>query len=112
MPALERMWESLKDRDFVMLAVAINETEPAISRFFLSLSPSPSFTVLLDQHMDTASLWPLKGLPASFVLDKRGRVVYVAHGALNWNSPKILKRLNRLIKEGAEQPNVQEAGKS
>ncbi len=99
MPSLQRAWDRLKDEDFEMLAVAVNENERAISSFLLSLSPRPTFTVLLDEHMDSSRLWPLKALPATFVLDKQGRVVYIMHGAMEWDSPDIINRIQKLVKE-------------
>ena len=99
MPALQRAWDRLKDDDFAMLAVAVNENERSIANFLLTLSPPPTFTVLFDEHMDTSRLWPLKALPATFVVDKKGRVAYIMHGALDWDSPRIINRIKQLVKE-------------
>ncbi len=99
MPALQRAWDRLKGDDFVMLAVAVNENEHSIANFLLTLSPPPTFTVLFDEHMDTSHLWPLKALPATFIVDKQGRVAYIMHGALEWDSPQIINRIKKLVEE-------------
>ncbi len=99
MPSLQRAWQKLQGEDFIVLAIAVNENPHAISKFMLAMSPSPTFTVLLDEHMDAARFWPLKGLPASFLLDRRGRVTYIMHGALEWDSPEVLDRIRSLVEE-------------
>ncbi len=99
MPSLQRAWEKLKGDDFAVLAIAVNEDPYAITKFMMTTSPSLTFTVLLDQHMDASRYWPLKGLPASFILDRRGRVMYVMHGALEWDNPEIVNRIRSLVEE-------------
>ncbi len=104
MPSLQRLWERLADEDFVLLAVAVNEKPPAIRKFLRSMKPSLRFTVLLDSEMDVARYWPLKGLPATFIMDKHSRVAYITHGALNWDTTEVITQLRQLIAEPLTPP--------
>jgi len=99
LPTLQRAWERLKGKDFVVLAITVDENEQAIDKFFLTLSHAVTFPVLTDAHMDAAQFWPLRGLPATFLVDKTGHVSHVVHGALDWSSPELIRLLERLLQE-------------
>ncbi len=97
MPSLQRLWDRLKHTDFVVLAIAAGENKRDVAGFYFSLPARLTFALLPDPDLDATQYWPVRGLPASFVIDARGRVTYVAHGARRWDSPHILALLRTLI---------------
>ena len=95
MPALERAWRRLKPHGVVLLAVATRDDPQMLARF---LEQTPvTFPVLLDESGAAAQAWPFSGIPATFVIDDRGRVVYRALGARDWDSEAILRRIRDLL---------------
>lgn len=99
LPTLQHAWERLRGRDFVVLAIAVDENKKAIDKFFLTLSHAVTFPVLIDSRMDAAQFWPLKGLPSTFLIDKTGHVSHIVHGALDWSSPEVIRLLEQLLQE-------------
>lgn len=93
MPSMEKLYQAYKD-DVVFLFVS-NEKQEVISKFkkknsyeFLvhaSLSPGPK-------------LFKTSSIPRTFVLDKQGHIVIDKSGAADWNSAKVRKLLDDLIK--------------
>ncbi len=101
MPSLQRAWERLKSNDFLMFGVSVSEDKYTVAQFFYTMTTPPTFPVLLDKEMQATRFWPIRGLPATFIVDKQGRVAYIMHGALEWDSPDVIRRIETLLKEPA-----------
>jgi peroxiredoxin len=63
------------------------------------LDPQPTFPILFDSKSEASKQWDVKGLPASFIVDKRGRVVYRAMGGREFDHPEIEQIIRDLLKE-------------
>ncbi|MCW8891495.1 MAG: TlpA family protein disulfide reductase, partial [Sedimenticola sp.] len=55
-----------------------------------------TFPVLYDLDGQVAQAWPFSGIPATFVLDASGRIVYRALGLREWDSEPILSKVRAL----------------
>lgn len=91
MPLLERAWRRLRPYGVVLLAVATQD-DPGMLDRFLSRSPV-TFPVLLDESGKTAQAWPFSGIPATFIIDPSGRVVYRALGVREWEADPVVERI-------------------
>ncbi|MCW8907406.1 MAG: TlpA family protein disulfide reductase [Sedimenticola sp.] len=91
MPALERAWQRLQPHGVQLLAVATQDDPQMLARF-LERNPV-TFPVLLDESGEAAQAWPFSGIPATFVIDGEGRVVYRALGEREWDSEPVLGRI-------------------
>jgi peroxiredoxin len=60
--------------DFEFLAISIDDTREA-AEAAVKKAKLP-FPVLLDLHQQTASAYDVDSIPALFIIDKSGRVVY------------------------------------
>jgi peroxiredoxin len=85
MPALERLYARTKLSGVEMLAISV-DAEPASITPFLG-EQQFTFTVGLDPKMSVANAYGVRGLPASFIVDRQGRVAAVALGPRAWDSP-------------------------
>ncbi len=63
-----------------VVAVNLGELPEAVRAFTQPLSLS--FAVLLDQNLEVASRYQVRGLPTAFLLDDSGRVRRVYHGTV------------------------------
>ncbi|MBM2850118.1 MAG: cytochrome biosis protein [Anaerolineales bacterium] len=70
MPAIERRYEALKDKGFVVLAVDDDEAITDVSAFTHELDLT--FPVLLDPGAAINDLYRVRGLPTTFILDREG----------------------------------------
>lgn len=94
MPSMERAWQAVKSQDVVMLAVNVGEDADTVYTF---LADYPvSFPLLLDEDAVVVGKFPIRGLPTSYVIDPRGRLVYQAIGGREWDDPEILDKIRAL----------------
>jgi peroxiredoxin len=96
MPSMERLWQRLKDRGFVLLAVSEDEQGAAAVRPFVQ-EMQLTFPVLLDPTGDVGSRYGVWGYPESFLIDREGRVVERVIGPRDWASPAQIAAIERLL---------------
>ena len=83
----------------MVLAVDQWESYDVVFSFTGQLEPQPTFPILLDPKSSATRAWKVKGLPTSFIVDKRGRVAYRAVGGREFDHPEIEKIIRALIAE-------------
>jgi peroxiredoxin len=94
LPSMNRAWSRVKQQGIVMLAINVGEDEDTIFPFMADYPID--FPVLLDMDGETIKRWPVKGLPTTFVIDPRGRIVYQAVGGREWDDKKLLDKVREL----------------
>ncbi len=99
MPTIQKLWEETHDSGLDVLAVNVGEPVEAIEAFLQDFEPTLDFPILLDLQGEAFQAWEMRGLPKTFVIDRRGRVIYEAEGGRDMNSAHIRERLQRLIDE-------------
>jgi len=95
MPSMEKLHGRLKDKDFVMLAINMQESDTQVKAFFEKLKLS--FAALLDSNGEVAAGFAVNALPTTFVLDKEGRIVGTAIGPREWDSRASIALFEYLI---------------
>lgn len=99
MPSMERIYEHLHSKKFVVLAVNQMETPDDVFVYTSQLSVAPTFSILFDKNSDVAKAYRVNGLPTSYLIDKKGNIRYRAIGGREFDSPKVEKQINGLINE-------------
>jgi len=99
MPSMQVLWDSLKGPGFELVAVNVGEDEDLVFAFRHELGTTLTFPVVMDKSGTSTRKYPVVGLPTSYVLDKKGRIVYVAEGGRDWTSPAIVNAIKALIAE-------------
>jgi len=97
MPSLERLYQNLRDKNFIVLAVNQWEDQDHVFAFMGQLDVFPTFPVLFDPDSRVSEAFGVKGLPTSYVLDKQGRVIYRAQGGREFDNPEIEHRIRELL---------------
>lgn len=95
MPAMERLYQELKDDGFTILAVNFAETAEQVAPFVKE--HRLTFPVLLDQEGRVSRLYRAFSLPTTYLLDRHGTLVGRAVGAREWDSADA-KRLIRALR--------------
>lgn len=99
MPSMERLYKQLKDRDFTMLAVDMQESEKQVRAFISEFSLS--FPALLDLNGDISSLYGIVGLPTTYIIDREGKIIGKAVGPRDWSSQESKQLFQSLLKKSA-----------
>lgn len=82
---MERLYRRFKARGFTILALSIDAGDPeAVEAFTKRLGLT--FPIGLDARLEVANLYAVRGLPASFLIDRSGRIAAVALGPRDWDS--------------------------
>jgi len=98
-PSMEHLRVKFNKQPLVILAVNEGEKPEVIESFISQLDVVPGFPILLDLEGDAMAFWTVRGLPTTFILDKRGRIAYRAIGGREFDHPDIINKLTLLVHE-------------
>jgi len=84
MPALERLFQRTRKDGLVMLAVSVDADSKVVMPFLTE--HRFTFAVGLDPQMRLADAYGVRALPASFIIDREGRLAALALGPRQWDS--------------------------
>ena len=97
-PSMERLNEVLSSKDFVMIAVNVDENIKDLEAF---VKETPhNFIVLSDADAKIQNLYQVFKFPETFVIDRQGRIVEHIVGARDWSSTAALKFFNGQLAGG------------
>ncbi len=97
-PSLERLQQALGGRDFTVLAIAVADNEAAVGRFLEGRRPA--FDVLLDDDRRTAGDYRAAGVPVTYLLDRKGRLLAGKTGPRHWDGPEMQRLIRETVRTG------------
>ena len=86
MPSMEKLHQRFKDKDFVMVAINLQESAARVKQFFKE--HKLTFITLLDITGDVGAGLGIRSIPTTFILDKNGRIIGKALGPREWEGKK------------------------
>jgi hypothetical protein len=89
----QSLFEDLKDRNFVVVAVAMDEPEAA--RPWIDVA-KPTYPCLIDRNHHVADLYNMVNVPQAAWIDEEGRIVRPPENA---GSSDAFRRMNRVTKQ-------------
>ncbi len=96
MPAIQRMWNQLRDDGLKIALVNTAEDEDTVFSFLAA--HAPTIRPLMDRDGQQTEGWEPRGLPATYLVDAQGQVQYQAIGGRPWDESAYLDFLRDLIK--------------
>ncbi len=97
MPSMERLYRRYRARGFTIVAISIDAGEPDKVRAFVKRLEL-TFPIGLDPNLTVANDYAVRGLPASFLIDRQGQVVALALGARDWDSEPARALIEALLR--------------
>ena len=88
MPSMEKLHQRFKDKDFVMVAINLQESAARVKQFYQEYKLT--FTTLLDITGDVGAALSIRSIPATYILDRNGRIIGKALGPREWESKKSI----------------------
>ncbi len=94
MPSLQALYSDYSDK--VEFLFVTNETVEVIQGF--KNKKNYTFPVYIRRSNSPKELIT-KSIPRTFIINKQGEIVVDESGAVNWNSAKVRRQLDQLLKE-------------
>ena len=99
-PSLLALRDEFADQPFEILAVNWGERDDAIAGFIDSLGRAVNFPILVDRSVLTvAEDWPVRALPTTIIVDKRGNLAFRITGDRDWNSARSQALIRSFLDE-------------
>lgn len=96
MPALENLWQKVKDKNIVILGVNVGEDADTIFEF--TGTYPVSFPLPMDIDGKVIEQYPIRGLPTTYVINPAGMVTHRAVGSRQWDEDWLIAELEKLLK--------------
>ncbi len=97
-PSLERLYQTMKDKGFEIVAVNAEKT-PGSRVASFAQQYRMSFPILLNPKRDVGSKYWIRAIPTSFLLDKNGVIRWKIVGGREWTDSYVVSRIEQLLEE-------------
>lgn len=95
MPAMERLYQEFKDKNFVILAVSVRDRKQNAVGFVKELRLT--YPVALDTEGQVGLLYGAWGLPTTYLIGPKGEGLARAWGPAEWYGPAARKLIKELV---------------
>lgn len=97
MPAMEKLYQEYKDKNFVVLAVNVKDRRPEALNFVKELKLT--YPVAFDPEGQVAALYGAWGLPTTYLIGPKGEGLARGWGPAEWYSPAARRMFKELLEE-------------
>ena len=97
MPALDRLQAKLGSDRFQVLALSVDQQGTPIARKFYDEVAIKALTLYVDPTAKAAFALDAPGLPVTLLVDRSGREIGRHLGAVRWDAPEVVQRLQRAM---------------
>jgi peroxiredoxin len=98
MPSMEKLYSQFKDKDFVFLTISVDYAGIKPVKDFIE-KHRYTFPVLIDPKGETLDLFEVKGIPTTFLIDKKGIIVGKAVGPKDWKRSEVVSIINFFLEK-------------
>jgi len=96
MPSMETLRQKYNEKDLLVVAISIDEgTKSQVASFIKRLKLG--FPVLLDPEGEVSALYKVSGLPASYLIDRDGKLISRIVGSEDWASAEAFSLMDTLL---------------
>ncbi|MEK7376790.1 MAG: TlpA disulfide reductase family protein [Candidatus Margulisiibacteriota bacterium] len=95
MPSIQRLYEkTLSWKGFKLIVVSVDAIENDARAFIKN--GKYTFPVLLDSGSKAADNYGIRGIPATFIINKKGKIVDTAVGGRDWANDEMIRKFKTL----------------
>jgi peroxiredoxin len=98
MPSMERLYQTFKQTDFVLLAVSMDRQGEGVARPFVD-NLQLTFPILLDNTSEVSRQYSVRGLPTTYLIDPDGLLIGVVIGARDWYKAEAKALIAGLLRQ-------------
>ena len=93
---MQRVTETLKDHDIVILPISIDGSGGKAVQPYME-KHRYTFQTLIDQRMEVARQFGVRGTPTTVVINRKGQIVARGLGPFDLESPEFAQYLQQLV---------------
>jgi DsbE subfamily thiol:disulfide oxidoreductase len=97
MPDMERLYREMKGKGFEILAVNVKDKRADALALVKQLKLT--FPIALDPEGEVGLLYGAWGMPATYLIDRKGVVLARLWGPADWYTPKARKLIQSLLEQ-------------
>ena len=97
-PSLNRLYQKRKSTGFEIVAISLDRTPVSKLAAFVK-EKQMDFPILLNPDGDVSERYMVRGIPSSFLLDKKGMIKWKVVGGMEWDRADVLSRIDQLLAE-------------
>lgn len=97
MPSIQKLHDAKLSENFIIVAVSTGEKASTVSSFMKE--NNYTFPVFLDPSSHLGAQLASRGIPTTYIIDKKGRVIAGTIGARSYDGSEFMKLIERLSKE-------------
>ncbi len=98
MPSMETLYQAYRNQGLVILAISSDRAGRSVVESFVQ-DRGVTFPILLDPDGEVFAQYGVRGLPTSYLLDRRQRVFSADIGARDWSGKVARQVVERLLAE-------------
>ena len=91
LPSMQRAYEKLKKAGVEFLAINLGEDADTI--FTFTADYPVTFPLLMDLDSSVSNMYPVIGLPTTYFVSPKGRLIYRAIGSREWDEKQMLEKI-------------------
>jgi len=99
MPSMEKLHQKLKNEDFAMVTINLQESASQVKAFFKEFKLT--FTALLDSTGEVGASFGIRAIPTTYIIDKTGRIIGLVSGPREWDSKAAIALFENLMDKDA-----------
>ena len=108
MPSMDKLYKEFKDKGLVILGIDVRESVEQVKSFWKRYDLT--FPTVIDPTGMAAMAFGVRGYPATFFIDRQGRVAGSAPGARDWYSEDSKTLISKLLEEKGGEGESAEKG--
>ncbi len=98
MPSMQELHEDYRDQGLAVVAVSVDQDSPGVVKEYVE-ELGLTFRILHDRDNRVSGRYRVPGVPASYLIDRKGRVAYKVLGSIDWTRPSALRAVEGLLAE-------------
>ena len=98
---MQRAHDAFQDTDAIVLAISLDGGGMKPVQAYLA-KHGYTIPTLLDAKMEVARACGVRGIPATFIVDRGGAIVAQGHGAFDFDRPDVRQYIQALLAQPAQ----------
>lgn len=94
---LDAFYGKYKPKGLSVIPISLDKTGVDKVQFFYKIEGIKNLPLYFDPTMRSYGQFGLRGLPSSIMVDNVGKVISVAEGPIDWESPKVIEFFEKAL---------------